>query len=94
MLGVLFCGVRMLERAWPVACYPTFAYREDATIDTVHLEIAGPGGGWQDYDQGPPRSALRSDRWASLLSRLAGTEDLAERSSAAACSGNICRLRV
>jgi hypothetical protein len=78
-VAILGCGAVMLERAWPVACYPTFAYREDGTIAKVHMEIARRDGTWEDFDQGPARTAFGSDRWANLLGRTANIEDPQER---------------
>jgi hypothetical protein len=73
LLASAACGITALVHAWPVACYPTFAYiagpeRSELVLYTVDSD------GTSRFPEAPVRDALTSARYAALKYRVLGSE--------------------
>jgi predicted DCC family thiol-disulfide oxidoreductase YuxK len=78
--NVIF-GIKEEAKAWPFACYPTFADRKTVP-EGQSLEVSGLSSGGDRVSLGGAALAQRfsTPRWRGLLERVLDTDNEAERS--------------
>lgn len=70
LLASLLTGALSVERGWPVACYPTFAWIAVPTVDLLEIVAVDTAGKRIDFNEREPIPGIPADRFSGLMNQV------------------------